>query len=383
MLENVARSFGVDVDALPDRLKTTYLTAIAEKLGVDVSQLPDRLKTTLWGAIAENAGSGGGGGGSAEPEETAELYISMGTGASGIATFVDFCALVTGAEFGKRIVPTITYEVVDEIPLAKDVPEEHKFVMPTADTTEWKFKCFILRSTGEPYVASWGDTGASDSVSIVLAFLGTSLPYIGFASSTEEMTEAGMYTIIQVAEEENPLEVLFNEDATGAVEVNLPNIEKLRKGAFYRCPVEIKKLNMPKLQRIEQEAFKYAILGVEALPDTLVYIGNNAFDNCQLNITELPEGVTRVGEYAFNYATFNKGKMIIPKSIVQFDARAFQNCTSLTEVTFKGRPVVVPSTLFYGCKNITTINVPWAEGEVAQAPWGATGATINYNYTGE
>jgi hypothetical protein len=38
---------------------------------------------------------------------------------------------------------------------------------------------------------------------------------------------------------------------------------------------------------------------------------------------------------------------------------------------------------FSGCANITTINVPWAEGAVENAPWGATNATINYNYTGE
>lgn len=34
---------------------------------------------------------------------------------------------------------------------------------------------------------------------------------------------------------------------------------------------------------------------------------------------------------------------------------------------------------FEGCTNLTTINVPWAEGAVANAPWGATNATINYN----
>lgn len=37
---------------------------------------------------------------------------------------------------------------------------------------------------------------------------------------------------------------------------------------------------------------------------------------------------------------------------------------------------------FEGCTNLTAINVPWAEGAVANAPWGATNATINYNYTG-
>lgn len=29
-----------------------------------------------------------------------------------------------------------------------------------------------------------------------------------------------------------------------------------------------------------------------------------------------------------------------------------------------------------------TRGVPWAEGAVTNAPWGATNATINYNYTG-
>lgn len=37
---------------------------------------------------------------------------------------------------------------------------------------------------------------------------------------------------------------------------------------------------------------------------------------------------------------------------------------------------------FEGCTNLITINVPWVEGAVANAPWGATNATINYNYTG-
>jgi hypothetical protein len=41
------------------------------------------------------------------------------------------------------------------------------------------------------------------------------------------------------------------------------------------------------------------------------------------------------------------------------------------------------SSAFSGCTSLTTINAPWAEGAVSGAPWGATNATINYNYTGE
>ena len=49
-------------------------------------------------------------------------------------------------------------------------------------------------------------------------------------------------------------------------------------------------------------------------------------------------------------------------------------------LTFQGTPETISKTAFRYCDNLTTINVPWAEGAVANAPWGATNATINYNY---
>lgn len=58
----------------------------------------------------------------------------------------------------------------------------------------------------------------------------------------------------------------------------------------------------------------------------------------------------------------------------------------LETVTFFGAnwaDTVIDSAAFEECPHLTTINVPWAEGEVANAPWGATNAAINYNYTGE
>ena len=73
----------------------------------------------------------------------------------------------------------------------------------------------------------------------------------------------------------------------------------------------------------------------------------------------------------------------MPARIITIYARAFGECTGLTTLTFKGKPDTIDSQAFYGCTNLTTINVPWAEGAVGNAPWGATNATINYNYTGE
>ena len=93
------------------------------------------------------------------------------------------------------------------------------------------------------------------------------------------------------------------------------------------------------------------------LPDSLLTIRNNAFSGCS-----------------------KIASLIIPANLNSLYYGAFQNCTGLTCVTFKGIPKTV-TTVFNGCTNLTTINVPWSEGEVANAPWGATNATINYNYT--
>jgi hypothetical protein len=40
---------------------------------------------------------------------------------------------------------------------------------------------------------------------------------------------------------------------------------------------------------------------------------------------------------------------------------------------------LIHSGAFDGCTNLKDIYVPWAEGAIKNAPWGATNATIHYN----
>ena len=72
----------------------------------------------------------------------------------------------------------------------------------------------------------------------------------------------------------------------------------------------------------------------------------------------------------------------IPAQVKTIDNNAFVGCAGLTNITFKGTPTTINAGAFRSCSNLLTINVPWAEGAVANAPWSATNATINYNYTG-
>lgn len=117
-------------------------------------------------------------------------------------------------------------------------------------------------------------------------------------------------------------------------------------------------------------------------PDTITIIDSNAFQAClAFNTEKLPNGLTELGSMVFSSCK-SLTLANIPAGIKTIGAQAFYNCTGLTALTFQGTPTTIAADAFEGCTNLTTINVPWAEGTVANAPWGATNATINYNYTG-
>ena len=108
-------------------------------------------------------------------------------------------------------------------------------------------------------------------------------------------------------------------------------------------------------------------------------IRSGFFVGINIERIDLPESITTIFENAFVMANFVD--MYLPKSVLLIGDAAFYSCGNLTTVTFGGTPNHIANNTFEGCNKLTTINVPWSEGQVANAPWGATNATINYNYT--
>ena len=180
--------------------------------------------------------------------------------------------------------------------------------------------------------------------------------------------------------EENSIEKYFEAQYA---EVILPTAKKLKNKVF-NGDRTITTVSIPKVKDIGSYAFSdCTYLKTISLSNELETIGERAFYYCtSLELTSLPDSVVNIKDSAFNYC--KKMKLTsIPKNVANIGSSAFQQCNRLTSITFKGTPTSISNNAFDSCSNLTTINVPWAEGAVANAPWGATNATINYNYTGE
>lgn len=122
-----------------------------------------------------------------------------------------------------------------------------------------------------------------------------------------------------------------------------------------------------------------------SLPNTVTDIAPDAFNYAsRISIGELPPNLKTLSKsFAYARNIFSGTKLEIPASLEElFDLAFYQcNCPAIATITFKGTPTSIAANAMQN-SSITTINVPWAEGAVANAPWGATSATINYNYTG-
>lgn len=110
-------------------------------------------------------------------------------------------------------------------------------------------------------------------------------------------------------------------------------------------------------------------------------VGDYGCSSAKFTGAQLPK-CESIGNYGF-YLSKLTGSIELPK-IKNLGSRVFGSCTGLTALTMRHEEGSLPtiSTTAFTSSFLTTINVTWSEGDVPGAPWGATNATINYNYEG-
>ncbi len=171
------------------------------------------------------------------------------------------------------------------------------------------------------------------------------------------------------------------QNCSGLFLTELPSgITTIGESAFAHCSNMLLTELPEGLTKIERYCFAYCCnLKLTKLPAGITEIGNYGLGGCtNMQLTELPSMLTTIGDYAFYYCYGGiKNIKKIPASVQTIGKEAFRNA-ELTELTFEGTPQSIAADAFFGCIKLTKINVPWLEGTVANAPWGAMNTTITY-----
>lgn len=194
-------------------------------------------------------------------------------------------------------------------------------------------------------------------------------------STIAEMSDTGTKTLKTAGKYcEGDIGVSYVKPSSGGTSDELVKQLVQTRGGILTIPSDIG------ITSIAMHAFAYSSYNEINLPEGVTTINNSAFYDCSMSKIVLPQSITKIVTYAFGFCE-NLRSITFPQNLETIQSSAFSNCKWLSSVTFKGTPTTIDSTAFASCTRLTTINVPWAEGAVANAPWGATNATINYNYT--
>lgn len=169
--------------------------------------------------------------------------------------------------------------------------------------------------------------------------------------------------------------------------VGLPNCERIR------LPVGIEKVSTTKLGLKEidfsgintlrdNQCDGLLVLEKVVLNPLWTTLKPYSFRSCialrDINL----ENITVFGTYCM-YETMTLDSVVFNENLISIGTQAF-GASSLTKVFFQNSTDNLPtiaSNAFAGCMQLKDVFVPWALGEVDNAPWGATNATIHYNTT--
>ena len=221
-----------------------------------------------------------------------------------------------------------------------------------------------------------------------MAFAG--LTKIGKVILSDEMSEvvsevfegcSGLATVEGGAAIESIAYQAFNGCSALAYMTPPPNLKTIGEESFYNT----KKLAWSKLPdsviTIGPSAFRGGCLKLTELPPELTVLEGSVFRDCPLEITAIPPKVTTIGSFACSGLA--SAELTFPASVTSIGSRSFGWASNLQKVYFEGTPNSIAGDTFIYDTSISDIYVPWTEGAVANAPWGADNATVHYEWNGE
>ena len=118
-----------------------------------------------------------------------------------------------------------------------------------------------------------------------------------------------------------------------------------------------------------------------SVPASVVSIGYAAFSFCSLKSINIPDGVEVITDYAFAYSA--EIEIIeIPDTVVYLGEDAFDSCTSLKGAILSASLTSIYDYVFYGCDKMTEIVIPDSISSIEPTAFIVTHLSTVYGVTG-
>ncbi len=301
------------------------------------------------------------------PENTTDKTITWTSGDESIAR-VDSEGVVTAVGIGST---NITAETANRISASCGVYVVKR--PPDTSIEGFRFEenddgtCTLVEYTGD----------ATDVVIPSVDGIGRTVKYIGSTAFSGKAINS-----VYIPDSVERIEFRAFWNCTFLTEVRLSeSLKEIDSSAFAGC-ASLEEITIPRTMKVIGE-YALANSGIESvqIPDTVVSIGNNAFNGCtKLTSVCIPDSVTTIGERAFsdcsvlenvtlsqqltsidNSAFANCKELsaiIIPDSVKTMGSGVFQSCENLAEATLSSQLRIIPSDTFWGCTDLSQIDIP-------------------------
>ena len=138
------------------------------------------------------------------------------------------------------------------------------------------------------------------------------------------------------------------------------SVMKIGNRAFDNCHMLQSLIISDSVTIIEQNAFNncYALKSL-TIPNSITSIGDHAFSRCYLLISlSIPNSVTDINSSAFSGCHNLQPTLTIPDTIISIGNSVFNNCRSLQSLIIPDSVESIGDNTFTNCYNLQSLNIP-------------------------
>ena len=102
------------------------------------------------------------------------------------------------------------------------------------------------------------------------------------------------------------------------------------------------------------------------IPNSVTYIGDDAFSMTALSSVVIPNSVTSIGKGTFWNCTF-LSSIVIPNSVTSIEKQAFDGCTSLSSIVIPDSVTNIGERAFSSCTSLSSIVIPDSVTDIGES----------------